>query len=233
MSSYILIHGAWHSSWCWQQVAELLSKQKHQVFTPDLPGHGANLKPHSNVKFQDYIDCILDYVNLCIEPPIVVGHSFAGMLLSQLAADYSDMFKQFVYVTAYVPFSGESFLRLSENLSDAPLSSELIVDKENSSVILKTENVPKILYNCTMPDMQVKACLHIGSEPLTPFATPVKLADFCYGDIDTHYIFCKHDQALKWSDQQWMAERTQGKFSTLASDHSPFISMPEELVSLL
>jgi pimeloyl-ACP methyl ester carboxylesterase len=233
MASYILIHGAWHAGWCWEKVATLLSDQGHQVIAPDLPGHGANVKLHAEVKFQDYIDCIMDCVRPCDEPPIVVGHSFAGMFLSQLAADYRDQFKKFIYVTAYVPLSGESFLRMSEKFSATPLSSELIVDKEKSTIYLKGENLSGILYNCSSPEKQVMASSRVANEPLMPFATPVKLSDFSYSDVDTHYIFCEQDQALKLSDQQWMAERTQGKISSLPSDHSPFLSMPEALVLLL
>jgi pimeloyl-ACP methyl ester carboxylesterase len=233
MASYILIHGAWHASWCWGGVGELLSGQGHQVIAPDLPGHGDNVKLHSEVKFQDYIDCILGCVRRCHEPPVVVGHSFAGMFLSQLAADYRDQIKKFIYVTAYVPLSGESFLRMSEKFSATPLSSELIVDKEKCSIFLKGENLSGILYNCASSEKQVMASSKVENEPLMPFATPVKLSDFSYSDVDTHYIFCEQDQALKLSDQQWMAERTQGKTSFLPCDHSPFLSMPEALVLLL
>ena len=66
-----------------------------------------------------------------------------------------------------------------------------------------------------------------------PFATPLSLTDFDYGNIDTLYIFCEEDRALKFSDQQWMAARMQGKKTSLPADHSPFISMPEALAELL
>jgi pimeloyl-ACP methyl ester carboxylesterase len=38
MSTYVLIHGAWHGSWCWDKVVPLLQQAGHQVVAPDLPG---------------------------------------------------------------------------------------------------------------------------------------------------------------------------------------------------
>ena len=175
----------------------------------------------------------MECVEHCDELPVLVGHSFAGMFLSQLAASYREQFKKFIYVTAYVPFSGESFLRISEKLCETPLTPELIVDKEKNSIFLKSDNLAKILYHRASPESQVSAISKIACEPLMPFATPVTLADFDYNTIDTHYILCEQDRALKLSDQQWMSARTKGKISSLPADHSPFISMPEALVALI
>src|SRR5260221_12613756 len=38
MTDYVLIHGAWHGSWCWTRVRRLLTARAHRVFTPTLTG---------------------------------------------------------------------------------------------------------------------------------------------------------------------------------------------------
>jgi hypothetical protein len=38
MTDYVLIHGAWHGSWCWTRVRHLLAAGAHRVFTPTLTG---------------------------------------------------------------------------------------------------------------------------------------------------------------------------------------------------
>jgi hypothetical protein len=38
MASFILVHGAWHSAWCWRRVAALLASDGHDLLTPTLTG---------------------------------------------------------------------------------------------------------------------------------------------------------------------------------------------------
>ena len=38
MTDYVLIHGAWHGSWCWARVRSLLAAKAHRVFAPTLTG---------------------------------------------------------------------------------------------------------------------------------------------------------------------------------------------------
>ena len=43
MSTYLLIHGAWHGAWCWFKIIPYLENKGHKVITPNLPGHGIDL----------------------------------------------------------------------------------------------------------------------------------------------------------------------------------------------
>ena len=38
MSVFVLVHGAWHGSWCWKRVRRSLQSHGHEVFTPTLTG---------------------------------------------------------------------------------------------------------------------------------------------------------------------------------------------------
>ena len=40
MATFVLVHGAWHGSWCWKRVRSALQKLGHEVFTPTLTGVG-------------------------------------------------------------------------------------------------------------------------------------------------------------------------------------------------
>lgn len=233
MANYILIHGAWHGSWCWKKVSTILSDQGHRVFSPDLPGHGENKKPHSDVKFEDYLECIMNAVSNCDESPILVGHSFAGIILTQLAANFPGRFKKLIYIAGYVPFSSDSLLSMSNQFCVTGLSPELVVDKKNSNIILKASRLPELLYHCATSEDQILAMNNIAPEPLMPLATPVNYTDFNYADVETLYIYCEGDRAITLPDQKWMAERTQGNTVSLQSDHSPFLGMPNELASFL
>jgi len=34
MTTFVLVTGAWHGSWCWKRVRDALTAQGHAVFTP-------------------------------------------------------------------------------------------------------------------------------------------------------------------------------------------------------
>src|SRR3569832_625098 len=40
MATFVLVHGAWHGSWCWKRVRRALQHSGHDVFTPTLTGVG-------------------------------------------------------------------------------------------------------------------------------------------------------------------------------------------------
>jgi pimeloyl-ACP methyl ester carboxylesterase len=44
VSTYVLIHGAFHGGWCWYKIVALLEKQGHTVVAPDLPSHGRDVR---------------------------------------------------------------------------------------------------------------------------------------------------------------------------------------------
>ena len=37
MTTFALVHGAWHEAWCWEWVAPLLQQAGHHVVAPDMP----------------------------------------------------------------------------------------------------------------------------------------------------------------------------------------------------
>ena len=45
MATFVLVHGAWHGGWCWEDVAPRLAADGHAVFAPDLPGLGSDRTP--------------------------------------------------------------------------------------------------------------------------------------------------------------------------------------------
>ena len=40
MTTYVLVHGSWHSGWCWQKLLPFLRQENLIVYTPTLTGLG-------------------------------------------------------------------------------------------------------------------------------------------------------------------------------------------------
>ena len=91
MTTYVLVHGAWHGGWCWKKTAPLLRAAGAEVFAPTLTGMGerAHLNNHLNpsditldVHIQDIVQ-MMAYEGL--EDVVLVGHAYAGMVITGVA----------------------------------------------------------------------------------------------------------------------------------------------------
>src|SRR5260370_27575500 len=87
MSTYVLVHGAWHGSWCWKRVRNALQAQGHEVFTPTLTGVAERshlLSPQINL--ETHID---DVANLIqreeLSDAVLSGHSYDRCLINDVA----------------------------------------------------------------------------------------------------------------------------------------------------
>lgn len=110
MATYVLVHGAWHGSWCWKRVRKALRAAGHEVFTPTLTGVGERshlLSPQIDLDthINDVVNCIqwedLSDVILC-------GHSYGGCVIRGAADRIPDRIGALVYLDAFVPETGQS-----------------------------------------------------------------------------------------------------------------------------
>ena len=108
MSTYLLIHGAWHGGWCWRSVAPLLEARGHRVLAPDLPGHGDDRTPAAAVTLRSYTDRICEIAGAQTEPVILAGHSMGGVAITQAAENCPQYIGALVYVCAFLPRNGDS-----------------------------------------------------------------------------------------------------------------------------
>jgi pimeloyl-ACP methyl ester carboxylesterase len=105
MTTFVLVHGAWHGGWCWRRVAQRLRAAGHEVYTPTLTGlcDRAHLAtPETGVS--THID---DVVNLIryeeLEGVVLAGHSYGGFVITGVAERIAERLGALVYVDAFVP----------------------------------------------------------------------------------------------------------------------------------
>ena len=122
MATFVLIHGAWHGGWCWKKVTPRLRAAGHAVYTPTLTGLGERahlLSPAVDLTchVQDIVN-VLEYEDL--QQVVLVGHSYAGMVITGVADRVPERVAHLVYFDASVPRDGESMLdmRTPENRAE-------------------------------------------------------------------------------------------------------------------
>jgi pimeloyl-ACP methyl ester carboxylesterase len=114
MTTFVLIHGGWHGGWCWRRVAPRLRATGHDVWTPTLTGLAD--RAHTLTKDTDLETHVRDVVGLLtyeeLERVVLVGHSYAGMVISGAAAHVPERIGHLVYLDAFVPHVGDSLAGL-------------------------------------------------------------------------------------------------------------------------
>lgn len=110
MATFILIAGGWQGGWAYEKVADILAARGHKAVPITLSGLGDVLAPMANLDthIQDVVDVMKSHDDV-----VLVGHSYAGMVVSGAADADPSRIQALVYVDAYVPDSGDSVWSLT------------------------------------------------------------------------------------------------------------------------
>lgn len=114
MTNFVLLHGAWHGGWVWQRVAPLLRAAGHEVHAPTLTGTSdrAHLLTPSvglGTHVQDVVALIEAHD---LTDVVLVGHSYAGQVVTGVADRVPDRLRTRVYLDAFVGDDGEAAIDL-------------------------------------------------------------------------------------------------------------------------
>lgn len=113
MTDFLLLPGAWHGAWAYEQVVPRLAAAGHSAQALSLrgvgdrePAHGVNLDTHirqvvEELRREDRHDVVL------------CAHSYAGMVLTGVLAHCPERIAAAVYIDAFLPAPGQSLLDLA------------------------------------------------------------------------------------------------------------------------
>ncbi|HEV8315715.1 MAG TPA: alpha/beta hydrolase family protein [Burkholderiaceae bacterium] len=111
MADFVLVHGAWHGAWCWKRVLPGLWAAGHRAFAVTLTGTGERahqLSPSITLRTHaDDVAAVIEAEEL--QQAVLVGHSYAGMVITAVADRYPERLARLVYLDAVVPRPGESW----------------------------------------------------------------------------------------------------------------------------
>jgi len=100
MTTFGLVHGAYHGSWCWQQLADLLEILGHRVLTVDLPCED----PDTGAS--QYAEVTIEAFSDAPEDLVLVGHSLGGLTIPVVAARRP--VNRMVFLSAMLPRPGRA-----------------------------------------------------------------------------------------------------------------------------
>lgn len=234
--NYVIVHGAWQAPYAWQAVKKNLEKNGDKVFVVELPGHGDDQTSPGTISLDLYKAKVIDALSKIDGKVILVGHSLGGMIISSVAEAVPEKIEKLIYVAAYLPVSGQTLDELAHMDPDSQLGGEgvLIFDNENHTVDVKQDQIVNLFIPDGTPEVQSLVLQNYREEPLIPFINPVTLTAENFGSVKKVYIKTLQDHVISPYLQDKMI--TTGEVKSvyqINTGHSPFLSQPDELTSLL
>ncbi len=223
MSTYVLVHGGFGGGWVWDGVAERLAAAGHQLLVVDrLPSAGTDPAALGDMLADaDHVRRLIDRAD---EPVVVVGHSYSGMVVAELA-DHPRV-RHSVYLCALRPQRGQSAL----DLMGGVLPSAFFLRDDGALQI--TEDF-ETAWKAFCPDLDKAGAEHMISrsvlQSMTSAITPSTAPD------PTHpatYIIATGESDASIAAQEARAVRAQNVIRITAA-HMAQLSRPDEVAEAL
>lgn len=208
MTSFVLVHDAWHGAWCWDAVKTRLegaegAGEVSAVLTPELPGHGSRTgDERRNITVDDYVSTVMMAVQLHrLDDLVLVGHGLAASFLPQVALRLRETVRQVVFIAGLLPPEGRT-----------PLQERPFIERCLAHVFNAREKgvwlpVPILRQRLGLasnePPLQ-QVLPKLAPDPGRPWATPTVYGQFP-GPIPTTYVLFLRDRFVTIQAQRGYA----------------------------
>jgi pimeloyl-ACP methyl ester carboxylesterase len=226
MSTFVLVHGAYHGAWCWELLRPELERRGHRSVAVDLP-------------FADPAAGTLacaELVAAAVEDSgddvVLVGHSLAGLVVP-VAAGLRPV-RRLVHLCALLPRPPLSFDEASvgEPIFDHFTPAVPAVSNPDGSTSCPEQRAVELFYHDCPPALARWAAARLRPQHwrVTTEATPLGV----WPGVPSSYVLCVDDRAVNPGWSRRVARAVLGVEAVeLAGGHSPFLSRPAELASAL
>jgi pimeloyl-ACP methyl ester carboxylesterase len=230
--SFVLVHGAWHGGWCWVRVADRLRAAGHAVFTPTLTGLGERshlLSPQVTLDTH-----ITDVVNVIeyeeLHQVVLVGHSYAGTIISGVADRIAPRLSRLVYLDSQILEPGNSLFDL---LGKETAEKRLKVIKETGGGV-GAAALPPALFGVKDPADVAWVLRRMTLQPVGTYSHTFTLKAPIGNGVSKTYIDCTVDPIPNLEPMKKRARTEPGwSVRTLATGHDAMITAPGPLAEML
>ncbi|SFT06756.1 alpha/beta hydrolase [Saccharopolyspora flava] len=234
MSTFLLVHGAWHTGRAWDRVVPLLAG--HRVLAPTLTGYGETahlLAPETGVHTHsdDLVRLILAED---LRDVVLVGHSYAGLVISDAANQVPERISQLIYLDAMVPEDGET---AADVMPQAKKSIDLALRSESGFRVPPPDDgfAGDGLFGVTDPDDLAWLRSMLSDHSVGALQQPVRLDNPATRAIPRAHIHCTDvpEGFVRRPVPTVQPNGSPAVVHELPTGHDCMITMPGEVARLL
>jgi pimeloyl-ACP methyl ester carboxylesterase len=245
MTTYVLVGGAWLGGWAWQPVTRQLRERGHDVHPVTLTGLGD--RSHLATPETDLDTYLDDVVNLVefedLHDVVLVGHSYAGHVVTGVADRIPERIAQLAYLDAGPSPDGAAFMDLQP-----PPARELIerlADQAGDGWRIPMpawedlEGVMGASLAGLGPGERARMRARAVAQPVRTWTQPLTLRSPARDQLPKALITCSIPLAqvkeMIAAGHPWFAELAGPQWSLLElpTGHWPMFSVPGPLAALL
>ena len=228
---FLLIHGAWHGGWVWNEISEILNYQGYSVSTPTLTGLGE--KKHllsSKITIDTFIEDVVNHIIFeNLNNIILVGHSFAGSVISGVADKLKDRIQKLIYFDAVIlkdgqkPFDIAPKELVKQRIELAKKFGNGISIPAPSAEAFGVFDVKKSLL------LEEKLTPH----PLSTYQSKLTIKNEIGNGIPLFYIFCNDPVYKSLESSRKVVRKLKWPIFELNAGHDAMLTHPKETLNLL
>jgi pimeloyl-ACP methyl ester carboxylesterase len=227
--TFVLVHGAWHGGWCWRRVSDMLEAKGHKVFVPTLTGLGE--KSHLLDAKVNLTTHITDIINLIkwedLTDIVLVGHSYAGYIISGVAEQMHASVNSIVFLDAFLPENGDS---LAAGASQ-PVKEALAAAKAKAEITLQP--VPAAVFRVNEKD-RAWVDAKCTPQPIATMDETIKLTGARERIAKKSYIRAKGYPSIPFDAAQTKVKANAAwKSYEMTAGHDAMVDQPKELTDIL
>jgi pimeloyl-ACP methyl ester carboxylesterase len=218
VKNVVLVHGLYADGSSWEKVIPLLQAQGLHVTSVQNP----------LTSFQDDVDAVRRVLALQDGPTILVGHSYAGMVISEAGGD--SKVAGLVYIAARAPDAGEDYPALTRKYPAAPASAGLIWGSDGYGQLSEDAFIKDFAGD--LPANEARTYYAV-QQRMARAVTTGKTTVAAWHDKPSWYAVSTEDRTINPDLQRFMARRMGAQTIELASSHVSLLSHPQEVADLI
>lgn len=213
----ILVHGAWADGSSWSKVIVLLERRGFHVTAVQL----------SLTSVAEDVATLQRAIDLESGPILLVGHSYAGVVITEAGND--PKVNGLVYVSAYAPDAGQSVFSLNALLPETPVNQEIIV---NAGFLSLTQEGIRADFAQDLPETE-KQTLAVTQGPVAAVAFGTPATTPAWYRKPSWYMIASQDRVISPQLEAMMAQTINAETITVHSSHVIMLSRPEAVADFI